>query len=566
MVEEISVNSSSIKGVNNYKEILIDCSNKYKNKIAFYEKKGKEKIAHSYEDLKNDVFRLGTMLLEIGLKDKHVAIVGENSYDWVISYLAVINGVGIAVPLDKELSEDQLCKLMKKSDVSVLIFSKNFLSSIEYIKANVPDLQCCICIDENSYGYDDIKSLIDKGMELLDKGDISYLKSDVNIDDLNVIMFTSGTTGANKGVMISQRNILSNVMDMAEMFQGYDNLLAVLPFHHAYQNICGILTTIKLGMTIFINDSLKHLSKNINEFKPEAMILVPLFLETMYRSVEVELKRKKLERRFKRSLKVSNVLLIINIDLRRKIFKKLIDNFGGNLKTIISGGALLREDLIKKFEDIGINVINGFGITECTPVVSVNFSKNFNSIGKPFSSVDVSILNPDENGVGEILVHGDHVMLGYYKDDKSTKESFVDDWFNTGDLGYIDDCGYLYITGRKKNLIVLSNGKNVNPEELEEYILENMSYVKETLVYSTKSKNGSEIIVGAVYISEEYISMRGIENVRKDIEEDLRKINSKLPLFKQIQKIYIKEEEFEKNTSKKIMRSKFLEEGNKIGI
>ncbi|CDM68196.1 AMP-forming long-chain acyl-CoA synthetase [Clostridium bornimense] len=566
MVQEINVNSSSINGVINYKEILIDSSNKYKDKVAFYEKKGRGKISHSYKELKNDVFRLGTMLLEIGLKDKHIAIIGENNYNWIISYLAVINGVGVAVPLDKELSEEQLCRLMEKSDVSVLIFSKTFLSSIEYIKEKVPDLQCCICIDENSYGYDDVKSLIDKGKEMLDKGNTLYLKSNVNIDSLNVIMFTSGTTGTNKGVMISQRNILSNVMDMAEIFQGYDNLLAVLPFHHAYENICGILTTIKLGITTFINDSLKYLSKNINEFKPEAMILVPLFLETMYRSVEVELKRKKLEGTFKKYLKVSNALLKINIDLRRKIFKKLIDNFGGNLKTIISGGALLREDLIKKFKDIGINVINGFGITECTPVVSINFSENLNSIGKPLSSVDISILNPDENGVGEILVHGDHVMLGYYKDDKSTKESFVNDWFKTGDLGYIDDSGYLYITGRKKNLIVLSNGKNVNPEELEEYILENMSYVKETLVYSANSRNGSKIIVGAVYIGKEYISMRGIENVRNQLEEDLRKINNKLPLFKQIQKIYIKEEEFEKNTSKKIVRSKFLEEGNKIGI
>ena len=566
MVEGISVNSTSINGISNYKEILIDSCNKYKDKIVFYEKKGKAKIAHSYENLKNDVFRLGTMLLEIGLKDKHIAIVGENSYGWVVSYLAVINGIGVAVPLDKELSEEQLCKLMKKSDISVLIFSKTFLSSIEYIKENVPELQCCICIDENSYGYDNIKSLAERGRELLDKGNTSYLQSKVNIDDLNVIMFTSGTTGANKGVMISQRNILSNVMDMAEIFQGYDNVLAVLPFHHAYENICGILTTIKLGITTFINDSLKYLSKNINEFKPEAMIVVPLFLETMYRSVEVELKRKKLEGTFKRSLKISNTLLKVKIDRRRKIFKKFIDNFGGNLKTIISGGALLREDLIKKFEEIGINIINGFGITECTPVVTINFSKNLNSIGKPLPSVDISISNPDENGVGEIMVHGDHVMLGYYKDDKSTKESFVDDWFKTGDLGYIDDSGYLYITGRKKNLIVLSNGKNVHPEELEECILENMSYVKETLVYSVKNKNGSEIIVGAVYISKEYISMRGIENVRKDLEEDLRKINSKLPLFKQIQKIYIKEDEFEKNTSKKIMRAKFLEEGNKIGI
>lgn len=560
MVEEI------INELGDYKDILIDCSNKYKDKVVFYEKQGKDRVPYSYKDLQCDVFSLGTMMLEMGLKDKHIAIIGENSYRWIISYLAIINGVGVAVPLDKELGEKQLAQLMEKADISVVIISKTFLSFIEYFNKNVQGLQCCICIEENSYGYDDIESLVRKGKELMEKGNNSYIESKVNIDDLNVIMFTSGTTGANKGVMISQRNILSNIIDMVEVFQGYDTVLAVLPFHHAYQNICGILTTIKLGMTIFINDSLKHLSKNIKEFKPDAMILVPLFLETMYRTVEVEVKRKKLEGTFKRLIKLSNALLKVHIDCRRKIFKDIIDSFGGKLKIIISGGAFLREDLIRKFQDIGINIVNGFGITECTPVVSVNFGKNLNSIGKPLSRVEISILNPDKDGIGEILVRGDHVMLGYYKDNESTEESFVKGWFNTGDLGYIDDDGYLYITGRKKNLIVLSNGKNVNPEELEEYILENITYVKETLVYSTKSKSGSDIIVASAYISKDYISIKGMENVKKDIEDDLRKINCKLPSFKQIQKIYIREEEFEKNTSKKIIRSKFLEGVDKVGI
>ena len=560
MVEEI------INELGDYKDILIDCSNKYKDKVVFYEKQGKDRVPYSYKDLQCDVFSLGTMMLEMGLKDKHIAIIGENSYRWIISYLAIINGVGVAVPLDKELGEKQLAQLMEKADISVVIISKTFLSFIEYFNKNVQGLQRCICIEENSYGYDDLESLVRKGKELMEKGNNSYIKSKVNIDDLNVIMFTSGTTGANKGVMISQRNILSNIIDMVEVFQGYDTVLAVLPFHHAYQNICGILTTIKLGMTIFINDSLKHLSKNIKEFKPDAMILVPLFLETMYRTVEVEVKRKKLEGTFKRLIKLSNALLKVHIDCRRKFFKDIIDIFGGKLKIIISGGAFLREDLIRKFQDIGINIVNGFGITECTPVVSVNFGKNLNSIGKPLSRVEISILNPDKDGIGEILVRGDHVMLGYYKDNESTEESFVKGWFNTGDLGYIDDDGYLYITGRKKNLIVLSNGKNVNPEELEEYILENITYVKETLVYSTKSKSGSDIIVASAYISKDYISIKGMENVKKDIEDDLRKINCKLPSFKQIQKIYIREEEFEKNTSKKIIRSKFLEGVDKVGI
>lgn len=565
MDEIINTNTDKSSYRINLKNMIIDSGNKYKNKVAFYEKQGKNRIAHSYETLKNDVFKLGTMFLEIGLKDKHIAIVGENSYRWIVSYLSVITGVGVGIPLDKELSKEQICNLMKLSDASVLIFSKTFIPYIEYIRNNVPNLECCICIDENSYGYDDIESLIYKGGELIDKGDNRYLETDINIKDLNVIMFTSGTTGANKGVMISQKNILSNIIALVDMFEGYDNLLAVLPFHHAYENICGILTPIRLGITIFINNNLKYLSKDINEFKPEVVILVPLFLDTMYRAVEIELKRRNIENLFKILLKVNNILAGIKLDFRRKIFKKFIDKFGGNLKTIICGGAFLREDLIRKFASIGITVINGFGITECTPVVSINMGKNIHSIGKPIKGVDVTISDPDENGIGEILVRGDNVMLGYYKDEKSNHESFFNKWFKTGDLGYIDDSGYLYITGRKKNLIVLSNGKNVHPEELEEYILENMNYVEETIVYSLKTKENREIIVSSVYINKEYMSANGLENVEKKLEEDLRKINSKLPLFKQIQKIYIEEEEFEKNTSKKIIRSKFLQGVNKIG-
>lgn len=547
------------------RDIINNSNNKYKDAIAIQEKKNKKIVSYTYEQLRNDVYALGTKLIDMGLKDKHIAIVGENSYNWIVSYLAIITGVGVAVPLDKELDSEQISKLLEKGDASAVLFSKGFLSSIDEIIEN-SKLEFAACLNDTDK-YTDVQTLINEGRQLINEGSTVYEDSIVNVNELNVIMFTSGTTGFNKGVMISQNNLLVNIEVACKAFGIYHKTVAVLPFHHIYENVCGMIAPITVGMTLFINDSLKYLSKNLKLVKPELEIMVPLFLETMEKSIRVELKRMNLEKTFENSIKFSNFLLKFGIDLRRLLFRKVHANFGGKLKAIVCGGAALKPELITFFGDIGITIHNGYGITECTPLISVNLNKKGDhfSVGKIFSSCEVKIDNKNEEGIGEILVKGPNVMMGYYKDDESNEKSFTNGWFRTGDYGSIDADKNLVICGRKKNLIVLSNGKNVHPEELEGYIYEMMPYVKESLVYIDKNKKGSEVISTYVYLDQDFSSGKSLEELESILKEDLKKVNKKLPSFKKIQHIYIKEEEFEKNSSKKIIRQKFLEEVSQIG-
>ena len=547
------------------RDIINNSNNKYKDAIAIQEKKNKKIVSYTYEQLRNDVYALGTKLIDMGLKDKHIAIVGENSYNWIVSYLAIITGVGVAVPLDKELDSEQISKLLEKGDASAVLFSKGFLSSIDEIIEN-SKLEFAACLNDTDK-YTDVQTLINEGRQLINEGSTVYEDSIVNVNELNVIMFTSGTTGFNKGVMISQNNLLVNIEQSCKAFGIYHKTVAVLPFHHIYENVCGMMAPIAMGMNIFINDSLKYLSKNLKLVKPEMEVMVPLFLETMEKSIRVELKRMNVEKVFENSIKVSNFLLKFGIDLRRLLFRKVHANFGGKLKAIVCGGAALKPELITFFGDIGITIHNGYGITECTPLISVNLNKKGEhfSVGKIFSSCQVKIDNKNEEGIGEILVKGPNVMIGYYKDDESNEKSFTNGWFRTGDYGSIDADKNLVICGRKKNLIVLSNGKNVHPEELEGYIYEMMPYVKESLVYIDKNKKGSEVISTYVYLDQDFSSGKSLEELESILKEDLKKVNKKLPSFKKIQHIYIKEEEFEKNSSKKIIRQKFLEEVSQIG-
>ena len=547
------------------RDIINNSNNKYKDALAIQEKKNKKIVSYTYEQLRNDVYALGTKLIDMGLKDKHIAIVGENSYNWIVSYLAIITGVGVAVPLDKELDSEQISKLLEKGDASAVLFSKGFLSSIDEIIEN-SKLEFAACLNDTDK-YTDVQTLINEGRQLINEGSTVYEDSIVNVNELNVIMFTSGTTGFNKGVMISQNNLLVNIEQSCKAFGIYHSTVAVLPFHHIYENVCGMMAPIAIGMNLFINDSLKYLSKNLKLVKPELEIMVPLFLETMEKSIRVELKRMNLEKTFENSIKFSNFLLKFGIDLRRLLFRKVHANFGGKLKAIVCGGAALKPELITFFGDIGITIHNGYGITECTPLISVNLNKKGDhfSVGKIFSSCEVKIDNKNEEGIGEILVKGPNVMMGYYKDDESNEKSFTNEWFRTGDYGSIDADENLAISGRKKNLIVLSNGKNVHPEELEGYIYEMMPYVKESLVYIDKNKKGSEVISTYVYLDQDFSSGKSLEELESILKEDLKKVNKKLPSFKKIQHIYIKEEEFEKNSSKKIIRQKFLEEVSQIG-
>ena len=375
------------------RDIINNSNNKYKDAIAIQEKKNKKIVSYTYEQLRNDVYALGTKLIDMGLKDKHIAIVGENSYNWIVSYLAIITGVGVAVPLDKELDSEQISKLLEKGDASAVLFSKGFLSSIDEIIEN-SKLEFAACLNDTDK-YTDVQTLINEGRQLINEGSTVYEDSIVNVNELNVIMFTSGTTGFNKGVMISQNNLLVNIEQSCKAFGIYHKTVAVLPFHHIYENVCGMIAPITVGMTLFINDSLKYLSKDLKLAQPELEIMVPLFLETMEKSIRAQLKRMNLEKTFENSIKFSNFLLKFGIDLRRLLFRKVHANFGGKLKAIVCGGAALKPELITFFGDIGITIHNGYGITECTPLISVNLNKKGDhfSVGKIFSSCQVKIDN-----------------------------------------------------------------------------------------------------------------------------------------------------------------------------
>ena len=553
--------------ISDLRQLLISASNKGKDGIAFYEKVKGTLIGHSYQKLKDDVFSLGNRLINMGLKGKHIAIVGENSYSWIVSYLAVINGVGVAIPIDKEYQEEQLAELLSKGDADALIFSKTFLDGIQIIKSNNSTVKTNICMQENNLGYVDIGELINEGKKEIEDGDSSYTESEIDINKMSVIMFTSGTTGANKGVMLSQKNLISTIEAASCLFEDFKTTISVLPFHHIYENVCGILIPINLLATVYINDSLKYLAANIKKYHPEGGTMVPLFVESIYKSIQVGIERSHSEKLFNFSVKLNRILLKIGIDVRGLMFKKIHDNFGGKFKTIVCAGAMLNPELIVKFKDIGINVINGYGITECAPLISINAKKNanINSVGQVVPSCEVKIIDKNEDGIGEILVKGKNVMLGYYKDEESTQISFDGEWFKTGDYGYLDKNGDLFITGRKKNLIVLSNGKNVHPEELEGLIINCMPYVQEVVVYVDVNNKGTDVIVAAVYLDRDYIKKNSIEDIKEKIDEDLEKLNDKLPSFKQINHIFIKEEEFVKNTSRKIVRQKFLEEVKAVG-
>lgn len=551
----------------NIRDILLNSCEKNKDKVAFQEKCNGDIISHTYSELREDVNALGTKLIHMGLKGKHIAILGENSYMWAISYLAVVNGVGVAVPIDKELPPESIAQLCEKGDVSVVIFSKTFIENMGAITTQCENIERCICMNENEGEYTSIPGLVRNGRKLLKDGNREYLDAEIDNDAMSIIIFTSGTTGANKGVMLSHSNIVTVSKIATEYFKKFKFIMSVLPLHHIYENVCGMITPINMGATVFFNDSLKYLSPNLLKFKPDMSVMVPLFLETMYKKIWIEAKKMKLEKTLRRSIKVSNFLLKFGIDLRPLWFRKIHKIFGGRLKTIVCGGAFLKPELVENYRDLGINVINGYGITECASLVSVNIGKKLSnsSIGKVVACNDVKINNPDDEGVGEIMVNGKNVMLGYYKDRESTERSFDGQWFNTGDLGWLDENNNLFMTGRKKNLIVLDNGKNVHPEEIEGYILRYMPFVQEAIVYTSKNKSGSEMIVAAVYIDKNFFGQFDNYEIQQMIDEGLKEVNMHLPNFKKIHRIVIKDEEFKKTTSRKIIRDVFLKEVNKVG-
>lgn len=548
--------------IDTIKELMDLAEKEDGDKIAFEyrNEKDKSKIeAITYKEFQYDTYYLGTALLQLGINKNHIAVIGENSYKWLTVYLTVLKSDSVLVPIDRELPEKDIINILKSSDSEVLFYAGKYEKYIEKFKKELPNIKYFIGFDrnENLENVLSYKKIMDLGKERYEAGDKSYASiehKDTNI--LKLLVYTSGTTGDPKGVMLTEHNLVSCVYYGLQVAEIKTKCLSVLPYHHTYEAVAGILVALHKHATICINDSLKNVLKNLQLYKPDYIYLVPAFTEVFYKNIWGTAKKEGKKAGLKFLIKLSNVLRKMGIDLRRKLFKSIHSAFGGNLKEIICGGAPIRPEIGKFFNDIGVMLLNGYGITECSPLVSVNRPKfnDSSTVGVILPCCEVKIENSNDEGDGEIWVKGDIVMMGYYKDKERTDKVLKDGWFNTEDYGKVNEKGQLVINGRKKNVIVLTNGKNVYPEEIENYILR-IPYVEETIVKSVKNDIGQEVALCAeVYLNSDKVKELEIENVEEQLKKDISKETKELASYKHITKIEIRKTEFIKTTTKKIKR------------
>ncbi|WP_136479229.1 long-chain fatty acid--CoA ligase [Acetivibrio thermocellus] len=567
-----------VRTIKNLRDMIEQSSKLFANKDAFRVKtKDNSYRGITFAEFKNDIDAFGTALLDLlGTEKGFVAVIGENRYEWCVTYLATINGVGVVIPLDKELPLPELENLLKQSNANAIVYSGKFHDAIKEMSSHLSNIKYFINMNTNEHEDDKFLSfwvLLEKGKKLLESGKKDYLNAPIDENAMSAMIFTSGTTGQAKAVMLSHKNICSNMMAVSASvyMDSTDSVLSILPLHHTYECTAGFLTMIYNGATITFNEGLKYIGKNLKEAQPTILILVPLILESMYNKIwEQASKDKSLKFKLKAGLFISNLLYkVFKIDIRRKLFKSVIDNVGGKLRLVISGAAALDPEVAKGFEAMGIKVLQGYGLTEASPIVAVNRDKSYrhDSVGLPLPGLDVEIINPDKEGFGEIIVKGDSVMLGYYNNDDATKAVLKDGWLYTGDLGRMDEKGFIYITGRKKNIIVTKTGKNIFPEEVEAY-LNKSPYIKESLVSGRENdKNDETIVVAQIVPDMDAIKAKlktdtdpSPEEVYKLIKAEIRAINKNMPVYKRVVDITIRENEFAKTSSKKIKR--YLEKTN----
>ena len=546
--------------LNNVKELIAYSVKNFPNDTAFTVKiKANDEVDYrkiSYKEFGEEINAFGTELLSLGLKDKRVAIIGKNSYEWMLSYCTILNGVGIVVPLDKGLPEEEIIYSLQKSKADAIIYEKEYSSIMEKIKNEK------LCSVEKYILTSDIPNLIKNGKEKIENGDTSYIDREIDNEKMSIILFTSGTTSLAKAVMLSHKNIVSNVSAMNKTYKFFssDVNIAFLPFHHTFGSTA-ILLMLSNGVNNVFCDGLRHVQENLKEYKVSVFVSVPLILESMHKKIMQTIEKTGKTKMVKTAKKVSECLLNIGIDVRRKLFKEIIDNLGGSLRFVFTGAAALNKQVSKDFNAFGINTIQGYGLTETSPVVSGELPTKirYGSVGTPLDNVQMRIIEPDANGVGEIAVKGPNVMLGYYEDEEATNKVLKDGWFYTGDLGYKGKDNYFYISGRKKSVIVLKNGKNIYPEELETLVNE-LPYVSESMVFGYPKGDDVIISVKIVY-NKEYINNNYPNVSREELEEliwnDIKdKVNSRLINFKHIKKLIVTDEPMIKTTTAKIKRYK----------
>jgi long-chain acyl-CoA synthetase len=535
---------------------------KYPDRVAFSYKKDphdSETIKVTYSQARDFIRDMGTELISMGFSDKHIALIGETSYEWISSYFCLMSIGSVVVPVDKDLPVDEIAGIMSFADCEAVIYSPLIEEKIEILRTKGLSIKKYICLGKTDKDFsDNIHEIALRGGERFKNGDNAYYDYKIDPERLATIVFTSGTTGKGKGVMLSQKNIVSDMTQGMYLFAITPRTMSVLPPHHTYGSTVNFVGHFSQGSEIYISSGLKYMINEIKEQKPQHLILVPLFIETMHKKIWQNAEKTGKADLLRKMIKVSNALRKCGIDLRRKLFKSIHENFGGKLEMIICGGASLNQDIIDFFDSIGMTILNGYGITECSPLVSCNRNKyqKKGSVGIPIIGEQIKIKDPDENGEGEICVKGPNVMLGYYKDPEATAQVFDEEgYFKTGDYGRLDEEGWLYITGRLKNIIILSNGKNVYPEEIETEI-SRIYGVSEVVVYAGESKTqkNKEVIVAEIFPDYEALSMRGIENVEEYFNNEIKKMNNRMVSYKAVKLVKIRKEEFQKNASKKILR------------
>ncbi|HEX7536019.1 MAG TPA: AMP-binding protein [Dermatophilaceae bacterium] len=545
------------------RELVQRSADEFGDRTAFKELDRSDEVrSYSFSQLRDDVAALGTALLAQGVAGRHVALVGESCYSYVVSYLAVVNAGAVIVPLDRELTVDELVHLVKKSDADLLLYGDSLADDVPAIRDACPRLTGAVAIDLYSADTDEpddpgVPDLLRTGRELLAQGDTSFASVAIDPDAICAILFTSGTTGANKGVMLTPRNITAVVHGAYSLHRLRPVSLSVLPINHSYEFNLHVLGAIFGGITLCFNDSVKHVRENLGRFGPEMTLMVPMIVEALFKNIWREAEKNHLATHLRYGIWLSNALRRIGIDLRRYYFIPVIQSLGGKLNMIVCGGAPLRPEVVKGMSDLGIEVYNGYGITECSPLISSNcaLANIPGSVGIPIPGIRVRIDSPDADGNGEIQVKGDNVMVGYYKDADATARSFTPDgWFKTGDLGHLGRRNALFITGRQKNLIILPNGKNVQPEELEEHLLSSIEYVKEVVVHASTDEAGVEHIVATAFLDAMFVQGVGPDEAEARFRADVARHNRKLAGYKQIHHAQVRDCEFTKTSTQKIKR------------
>ena len=550
--------------------LLREAAEKNGDKIVYkYFTAPNEVSEMSYKQLYANFKYVGAAICSLDLNNKRIAIIGDNSPMWMISLMSVISTGSVAVPLDKELLPAQIENFLSMSEADAVFCSGKFVEKISAM--NLPNLKFIVDFDNKGNSdkrYYSFEKLLTIGGKLIGGGDKRFKRCRYDRSKMSLLIFTSGTTGTSKGVMLSEDNVLTALTAASNMINLKSNnvLLSVLPMHHTYEMTAGQLTAFRLGLTICINNSLKYVMRNMKMFQPSAMVVVPLYVNTIKKKISDEIRNRNKQKIVDVGIKASKALRKVGIDTRSVIFSEVLSALGGKLKTMICGGAATDPEAIKWFENLGINVYQGYGITECSPLVAVNplVNVNYNSVGLPIPGSRVKIIS-DETGrevdlqygeIGEICVKGGHVMLGYYNNEEATKAAFTQEgYFRTGDFGYMDRNNYIYITGRKKNIIILDNGKNVYPEEIEEY-LERIDSIKESVVIGRENASGEVVITALIYPDYDLFKDCSEEQISEKMRAEVANINKMLPTFKQIRNIEIKKNEFEKTTTRKIIRYK----------